>query len=299
MSPLEPSPVREDAKAFLDYVRLERGLADNTEKSYRRDLQRFAEWVEGGGIRDYLNPGPDDLGRFPGYLKDHRLGASTIARHVFTIRSFYKYLVLEQRTTNVRAELLESPTVWKRLPAFLSKAGAERLLNAPQPSDRFYLRDRALLEVLYATGGRVSEVVGLTVPALDLDRGRCRIRGKGSKERLAMLHPRAVAAVRAYLAVRPPSELPVFLSNKGGKSLNRIGIFMVIRKYGERCKLDRAACHPHALRHSFGTHMLAAGADVRAVQTLLGHSSIDTTMQYTHVDAERLRTVHKKCHPRG
>jgi integrase/recombinase XerD len=319
---LDDSPIRKDVAAFVTYLQHERCLAINSQHAYRRDLGHFADWIESGGVADYLNPGPDDLGSYPAYLRSLGLASPSISRHVYSLKAFYKFLHLEERTKNVRAEMLEGPSIWERIPKRLSPAQAVKLLDAPQPSDRFYLRDRAILEVLYATGGRVSELCGLTLSALELDSGRCRLRGKGGKERLALLNPRAVAALRDYLAnsrdtigrwrlntfPTQPSQWPkhipkdglpaVFLSQKG-KAIGRIQVFYLIRKYGRRVRIDPASLHPHAIRHSFATHMLTGGADIRVVQTLLGHASINTTQLYTRVDTPRMRAVHKSCHPRG
>src|SRR5262249_27443633 len=230
-------------------------------------------------------------------LRQEGLAPPSVARHLVALKMFYRFLRLEERTTQSTVELLSSPSLWERIPQVLSPEAVTRLLDAPQPLDRFFLRDRALLETLYATGSRASEVVGLKLVDLHLDGGFCKCLGKGGKQRIVPLGRPAVNARRAYLQeLRPrltagaPDAPWVFVS-RGGRRLTREMLWVLVKKYVRRAGL-RAKVSPHTLRHSFATHLLAGGADLRTVQELLGHANIRPTQQYTHVDRERLRAIH-------
>jgi integrase/recombinase XerD len=294
----------EDLQAFRHYIQAERGLAANTVLAYGRDLDRFAGWVAGGGVPSYLGPTLRELAGYLEFLRAEGLAPPSVARHLVALKMFYRFLRLEERTTEATVELLESPSLWERIPQVLSPANVDRLLAAPQSVERFYLRDRALLETLYATGSRASEVVGLRLADLHLDSAFCKCTGKGSKQRIVPLGRPAVNALSAYLegqrprlARRAPDAPWVFLS-RGGKGLSRIMLWVLVKKYVRRAGLNQEVS-PHTLRHSFATHLLAGGADLRTVQELLGHASIRTTQMYTHVDRERLRAIHRQFHPRG
>jgi integrase/recombinase XerD len=294
----------EDVTAFGNYIQAERGLAANTVLAYRRDLERFAQWVAGGGLPDYLNPSVRDLTHYLAFLREEKLAPPSVARHLIALKVFYRFLRLEERVAKNTVELLSSPALWERIPQVLSPESVEKLLAAPQPQERFYLRDRALLETLYATGSRASEVVGLTLPDLHLDSGFCKCQGKGSKQRVVPLGRPAVESLRTYLAdQRPklvkavPDAVHVFVS-RGGKPLTRERLWMLVKTYARRARLNPKVS-PHTLRHSFATHLLAGGADLRTVQELLGHANIRTTQHYTHVDQARLKSIHRKFHPRG
>jgi integrase/recombinase XerD len=293
----------DDVAAFRHYLQAERGMAANTVLAYGRDLQRFAQWV-GGGLRDYLRPTVRELGHYVTHLRDADLDPSSIARHLVSLKMFYRFLRLEERTAESTVELLSSPALWQRIPHVLSPESVEKLLAAPHPSERFFLRDRALLETLYATGSRASEVVGLKLADLYLDSGFCKCFGKGNKQRVVPLGGPAREAIRAYLeALRPrlaataPDAPWVFVS-RGGRALTREMLWILVKKYVRRAGLN-SRVSPHTLRHSFATHLLSGGADLRTVQELLGHANISTTQQYTHVDRDRLRAIHRRFHPRG
>jgi integrase/recombinase XerD len=294
-----------DIAAFRHYLQSERGLSDNTVQAYGRDLDRFAKWCELVRLSDHTTPTLKDLGRYVAFLHDEELAAPSIARHLVALKMFYRFLRLEERADAAAVDLLGSPKLWERIPQVLPPTAVEELLKAPEAGDRFYLRDRALLETLYATGCRASEVVGLRLADVYLDAGFCRCFGKGSKQRVVPLGRPAVAAIRSYLAERPASggrEPPesreyVFVS-KSGRSLTRILLWSLVKKYCKRAGLPHTVS-PHTLRHSFATHMLAGGADLRTVQELLGHASIRTTQHYTHVDRDRLKAIHRQFHPRG
>ena len=292
----------EHVAAFLTYFRTECGMAHNTLAAYRTDLEQFAVWFQDHGPAALTNI---ELAVFTAYL-DHLhtrgLKATSIARHLVSVKTFFRYLVLEAVIPESAAELVTSPKLWDKLPTVLSPQAVDRLLVAPGPGDRYPLRDRALLCVLYATGCRTSEVTGMTLSRVHLEDGYCLALGKGNKERLVSLNPVAIAAVEAYLAgervaLATPDALHLFLS-RTGRPLTRIMVWMLIKKYAARAGCS-AAVSPHTLRHSFATHMLAGGAEIRALQELLGHANIRTTQVYTHVEHSRLKAVHTKHHPRG
>jgi integrase/recombinase XerD len=294
----------DDIAAFRHYLKAERGMAANTVLAYGRDLDRFAEWVAGGGLGDYLQPTIRDLSHYLGHLRDERLSPASSARHLVALKMFYRFLRLEERAQPAAVELLSSPALWERIPQVLSPESVEKLLAAPLASDRFYLRDRALLETLYATGSRASEVVSLKMADLYLDSGFCKCLGKGSKQRVVPLGRPAIEALRAYLGdLRPklvravPDAEYVFVS-RGGRGLTREMLWILVKKYVRRAGLN-AKVSPHTLRHSFATHLLSGGADLRTVQELLGHANIRTTQHYTHVDRERMLKIHRRFHPRG
>jgi integrase/recombinase XerD len=294
----------DDLTAFRNYVRAERGLAANTVLAYGRDLDRFAAWVAGGGLKDYLGPNVRELMQYLSHLRDERLAPPSIARHLVALKMFYRFLRLEERVRQNTVELLSSPALWERIPQVLSPESVSKLLAAPLADDRFYLRDRALLETLYATGSRASEVVGLKLEDLFLDSAFCKCLGKGSKQRVVPLGKPAVAALRAYLSesrsrlVRGTADVPWVFVSRGGRALTREMLWNLVKKYAARAGLNPKVS-PHTLRHSFATHLLAGGADLRTVQELLGHASIRTTQHYTHVDRDRLKAIHRQFHPRG
>jgi integrase/recombinase XerD len=298
------SALADDIAAFRHYLQTERGMAANTVLAYGRDLDRFGQWTAGSGLRDYLRPTVRDLGHYLSYLRDANLAPPSVARHLVALKMFYRFLRLDERATESTVELLSSPALWQRIPHVLSPDSVEKLLAAPQPGERFFLRDRALLETLYATGCRASEVVGLNLQDLYLDSGFCKCHGKGSKQRVVPLGRAAREALRAYLdGLRPKlvataMDAPWVFVSRGGRGLTREMLWMLVKKYVRRAGLNTRAS-PHTLRHSFATHLLAGGADLRTVQELLGHANIRTTQQYTHVDRDRLRSIHRRFHPRG
>jgi integrase/recombinase XerD len=298
------SALQEDLTAFRHYLQSERGLAENTVLAYGADLDRFSGWVAGGGLRDYLRPTILDLSHYLSHLRDEKLAPASTARHLISLKMFYRFLRLEERTTDATVDLLGSPALWERIPHVLSPESVDKLLAAPTPLDRFFLRDRAMLETLYATGCRASEVVGLRTENLYLDSAFCKCLGKGSKQRVVPLGRAAVAALRAYLEEFRPRltqsapDAPWVFVSRGGRRLTREMFWVLVKKYVRRAGLNSRAS-PHTLRHSFATHMLAGGADLRTVQELLGHANIRTTQMYTHVDRDRLRAIHSQFHPRA
>ncbi|MFO0938552.1 MAG: site-specific tyrosine recombinase [Gemmataceae bacterium] len=288
--------LQSDIAAFRHYLAAERGLSDHTVQAYGRDLNRYAEWVSTFRLPDYTKPTLSDLSRYVAFLHEEKLAPPSIGRHVVSLRSFYRFMKLDERAGATAVDLLASPKLWERIPTVLNAKQIIALLNAPLPGDRFFLRDRALLEVMYATGCRASEVVGLKVQDVYLDAAFLKCHGKGNKQRVVPLGKPAVESLRAYLQGDTQSER-VF-SSRSGKPLSRIMLWKIIKKYCRRAGLSTDVS-PHSLRHSFATHVLAGGADLRTVQELLGHASIATTQNYTHVDKDRLKAIHKKFHPRG
>jgi integrase/recombinase XerD len=293
------SDLLDEVTAFREYLRAERGMADNTVVAYGHDLERYAVWAADGRMRDFRSPTLGELADYIGYMREEGLAPASVARHLVALKMLYRFLRLEERADAAAVELLASPALWERIPTVLSPENVEKLLAAPLPADRFYLRDRALLETLYATGCRASEVVNLKVADLYLDAKFCKATGKGSKQRIVPLGSKAVAALRAYLGEgRPGSTAEYVFLSRGGKRLDREVLWLVVKKYVRRAELPKKTS-PHTLRHSFATHLLSNGADLRAVQEMLGHASIGTTQIYTHVDRTRLKAMHKQFHPRG
>jgi len=301
--PLKARPLAETyLDAFVEYSAGECHLAENTVMAYRRDLRRFFEWLDGRHV-----PGLSiqDLGDYAAWLGGQGLSPSSVARHLVSLKMFYRYLQLEGIVDENHAELLGSQRLWERVPRVLSPEQVERLLAGPRRSDPYWRRDRAMLELLYATGCRASELTGLRLPDMHLDDRFCRALGKGDKERLVPLGARAVAAVRVYLeherprlAARAGTTVDWLLLSYRGRRLRRERLWELVKRYVRRTGIEETVS-PHTLRHSFATHMLAGGADLRQVQEMLGHANIATTQIYTHVDASRLKAVHAQYHPRA
>jgi integrase/recombinase XerD len=293
-----------DLNAFRDYLTSERGMARNTVIAYEADLHKYRDWVATGGLPSYLTPSVRELTHYLAHLKELGLAATSVARNLIATKMFYRFLRLEERVEQNTVELLSSPRLWERIPQVLSPESVEKLLQAPRNEDRFYLRDRALLETLYATGSRASEVVNLQLADLHLESAFCKCTGKGSKQRIVPLGAPAIAMLKVYLRDQRPlltqgdQDNPWVFVSKGGKRLTREMLWILVKKYVRRAGLN-AKVSPHTLRHSFATHLLAGGADLRTVQELLGHANIRTTQHYTHVDRSRLQAVHRQYHPRG
>jgi integrase/recombinase XerD len=291
--------------SFLDYAAGECHLAENTVAAYSRDLKRFHEWLEGRSIPQLSIR---DLADYASWLHAQDLSPASLARHLVSLKVFFRYLQLEGVLQDNLAELLGSQKLWERVPKILSPEQVDRLLAEPRPCDPCWKRDRALLELLYATGCRASELSFLKTRDVHLDEGYCLCRGKGDKERLVPLGVCAAEAVAGYLAEervrlaarwRSSEESPPWLLlSYRGRRLRRERIWELLKRYAIRSGVPPNVS-PHTLRHSFATHLLAGGADLRQVQEMLGHSSIATTQLYTHVDATRLKSVHKQFHPRA
>ncbi len=290
-------------ESFVDYLSFERGLSDRTLSAYRRDLEKLLGFLEEKGRRGPSGITPKDLRDFVFHLKDSGLAPTSIRRALSALRGYFAFLLEEGVLEVDPSERLESPRAWRKLPDVLSVEEILKILDAPNPDHRLYWRDRSILEVLYATGIRVSELVELRIINLDLEEGVCSVFGKGSKERLVPLGGPARRALERYLKeVRTlldsgKGEGRVFLNHRG-RPLTRAAIWDFVKKYAVRAGVQRDVS-PHTFRHSFATHLLEGGADLAAVQELLGHADISTTQIYTHVDREYLREVHRTFHPRG
>lgn len=288
---------------FTEFLALEQGASPRTSEAYARDLARLAEFAatKGKGAPDLL--APTDLREFVYHLKDLGLAPSSIRRAVSAIHTYFKFAAGERIVARDPSTRLETPKRWRTLPEVLSADDVERLIAAVSLDDPLAFRDRALLELAYGAGLRVSEWIGITVQDLALEEGVVRVFGKGSKERLVPVGRKAIGAVAMYLReLRPRLEKGegkgrLFL-NARGRPLSRMGAWGILRKYVTRAGLTTRVT-PHTLRHSFATHLLEGGADLRAVQEMLGHADISTTQIYTHVDREYLRSVHRQYHPRG
>jgi integrase/recombinase XerD len=280
------------------------GMSPHTLAAYRSDLMRFVRWRRIAARGPLSSLDVSTLSRYVDSLAESGLAPSSICRHLASLSTFFRFLVLEGGLEDNLAKLLVAPAVWDRLPTVLNPAAVERLLAVPDTGTRLGRRDHALLETLYATGCRASEVVGLRPADLDLKSGLARCIGKGNKERRVPLGSRAVAALEVYLQRDRPTLISgqrntttVFVS-KSGRPLSRIGLWSIVKRSARSAGLP-TAISPHTLRHSFATHLLAGGADLRAVQEMLGHASIATTQVYTRVELSRLRQVHARFHPRS
>jgi integrase/recombinase XerD len=288
---------------FRDHLALEAGNSAHTVECYLRDVRRLVAHVAGLGVGQPEAITAAGLREFVYALKDLGLSPATIHRQISALRTYFRFLVAEGYLTRNPGERLESPKRWRTLPSVLSVTDVDRLLAAPTPDVPLGMRDRALLELAYATGARVSELVGVGLQDLSFEEGVARLFGKGAKERLVPVGRRALGAVALYVReVRPlldhgKGRGRVFL-NARGTPLSRVGAWGIIKQAGRRAGIAKRVT-PHTLRHSFATHLLEGGADLRAVQEMLGHADLATTQVYTHVDREYLRTVHRQFHPRA
>ena len=305
-----PTPLQRAVRGYLDHLVVERGVADNTLKSYRRDLRRYQEFLGSRGVDDVANVDEATVAAFLMALRegdaDHQaLSAGSAARTVVAVRGFHKFAVRDGLAPVDPSAAVKPPAPAKRLPKALPLGDIEAILEAAgAPGTALALRDRALLEVLYGTGARISEAVGLDVDDLDLTQGSVLLRGKGSKERLVPVGSFASEAVSAYLVRGRPTlasagsgNAAMFLNARGGR-LSRQSAWTVLVRAAERAGVT-AEVSPHTLRHSFATHLLDGGADVRVVQELLGHASVTTTQIYTLVTVDKLREVYATAHPRA
>jgi integrase/recombinase XerD len=290
-------------EGFRDFLALESGHSANTVESYLRDLRRLGEFATSRGVRDPARLTRALLRDFVYLLKDLGLSAASIRRGVSAIRTYFGFLVGEGRVTEDPSDRLESPRRGRTLPPTLSVSEMERLLASPQLDEPLAWRDRALLELAYGAGLRVSELCGLGLTDLLLTENLVRIFGKGGKERLVPIGRSVIGAVSVYLHTKRPAldrgkSKGRVLLNARGEPLSRVGAWGVVKRATQRAGITKRVT-PHTLRHSFATHLLEGGADLRAVQEMLGHADLSTTQIYTHVDREYLRSVHKQFHPRG
>jgi integrase/recombinase XerD len=289
--------------AFCDSLWLEDGLARNTLDSYRRDLAQFAVWLERAEGKRLVEARQDDIQRYLAHRFARKARATTAARLLSSLKRFFRYCV---RAGTIRVDptiKIDAPALPRSLPKSLTEADVESLLKAPDAAGPHALRDRAMLEVLYATGLRVSELVTLKTSQVSFDMGVVRVMGKGSKERLVPLGEEALACLACYMREARTRLLggaasdDLFVTLRG-QAMTRQGFWQLIKRYAARAALGKQIS-PHTLRHAFATHLLNHGADLRVVQLLLGHSDISTTQIYTHVARERLKQLHAKHHPRG
>lgn len=296
-----PEYLDELLEQFYHHLAAERGLAPLTLESYSHDLQDFREFLFTLARTSYEEVSLADLQNYLAALEARGLSARSRARRLSALRQFFRFLLREEKLSANPVELLDSPRLPLKLPKVLGEGEVEALLAATDPATPLGQRDGALLEVLYATGLRVSELVGLTLKQVDLRRGAVRVRGKGNKERVVPMVPRAVEKLDLYLSQGRPRllqgrESPFLFLNRRGGPLSRQGFWKLLKNYALKAGVRDLS--PHTLRHSFATHLLSRGANLRVLQLLLGHADLATTQIYTHLDAARLREIHKKAHPR-
>jgi integrase/recombinase XerD len=291
-----------DIKSFVNYLTVEAGLSENTVLAYSRDLRAFQMYCRSAGIGRLRQISPTQIQKYLRILAQEQKSEGSVKRALVAIRMFLRFSRLTGLIDDDFTAVLESPKLWQRLPSVCNKRQVVDLLEAPSPEDPFYLRDKAILELLYATGIRASEVSGLQTSDLNLDIGYLRCLGKGNKERVVPIGKVAIAAVLEYIEQLRPKLAKSFSGNylllsRTGRPMSRIEVWRLVKKYAGRAGMSRNLT-VHTLRHCFATHLLAGGADLRSVQEMLGHVDISTTQIYTHIDQERLREIHRKFHPR-
>jgi len=289
--------------SFLGYLAVEKGLAKNTIESYGRDLRKYEEFLKGRGLASPADAGRPDIRELPMHLHGLGLSGTSSARAIVTVRGLHRFMLREGLAKKDPTELLESPWRGRKLPKALSAKDVEALIKAPSGRTHEEVRDRAMLEVLYAAGLRVSELVTLKPSDVDFQVGFLRAFGKGSKGRLVPLGEAALTALRAYMeGARQPmlngrTAPAMFVTRRGG-GMTRQGFWKLIKKYARLAGITKPIS-PHVLRHSFATHLLENGADLRSVQMMLGHADIGTTQIYTHIETSTMKRLHQKNHPRG
>lgn len=287
---------RNSIEPFIDYLSIERGLSPNTLQAYRRDLCQFRDWLK----KEFLQVDSALIGNYLATLREKGNKSRTLNRKLSVVRMFYKFLYTEGKIDHNPVEGVSSPRLGRKIPSFLSEKEVEALLEAPSVDEQYGSRDRAILEVVYGAGLRISELVNLNLTDLNLKGGWVKVLGKGSKERIVPLGREACRWVRIYLRKRrieTTDKLSLFC-NRYGKRLSRQACWKIIKKYSQKASITKKIS-PHTLRHSFATHLLSRDADLRFVQELLGHTNISTTQIYTHITQERLKKVYKKYHPRA
>ncbi|PYO50500.1 MAG: site-specific tyrosine recombinase XerD [Gemmatimonadetes bacterium] len=288
---------------FDDFLALEQGASVQTSRAYKLDIARFVAYANVKGAKSAIDVGARTLREYVYHLKDLGLSPASIRRNVSAVRTYFKFLLAEGHVVRDPSERLETPKKWRTLPDVLAVDEIEKLLAAPSLDEPLAFRDRAMLELAYGAGLRVSEWISLSVRDVMLQDHLVRVFGKGGKERLVPIGRRAIGAIAIYLReLRPKLEKGegkgILFLNARGQPLSRMGAWKILRKYVDQVGITKPVS-PHTLRHSFATHLLEGGADLRAVQEMLGHVDISTTQIYTHVDREYLRSVHKQFHPRA
>jgi integrase/recombinase XerD len=291
-------------KEYLTYLKLEKNLSTNTLSSYKNDLTTFISFLKDRNINDPSGISSENINSFFKLLKDIGLSGTSSARYFSSLKGFFLFLIKNKYLIKNPIERVSSPKLSKKLPAVLDVAEVEKILSKPDTKDKLGLRDKAILELFYACGTRVSELINLKVSDLFLNDEVIRVFGKGSKERLIPIGSSAIKWINEYLKQSRPllmkkskSENYLFLNSRSSK-LSRMGIWKIINRYAKEAGIEKEV-HPHTFRHSFATHLLEGGADLRAVQEMLGHADISTTQIYTHIDRDYIKQVHKQYHPRG
>ena len=284
-------------RSFLNYLLVDKGLSNNTAKAYEADISSFFQWLDNEDLK-YKNLQEDHINQYISFLFQKKMRSSSVNRKISSIKSFYIFLVKRNFVKNSPLNDLVTPKQEKYLPESMSEAEVDKLLNSPDVSNKIENRDKAMIEMLYATGMRISELVNLKMTDVDMKRCVVKVFGKGSKERLVPFGETALDSLRSYLNEREQSSSKeIFLSNRG-KKMTRVAFWQRVKVYLIRENLKNSIS-PHTLRHAFATHLLNRGADLRSVQLLLGHSDLSTTQIYTHIAKQRLSDVLKKHHPRG
>lgn len=291
-------------KEYLAYIKLEKNLSQNTVVSYKNDINAFISFLKDSSVDDPSNITSDHIRNFFKVIKELGLSGSSSARYFSSLKGFFLYLLKNKYILKNPIEKITAPKISKKLPGVLNIPEIEKILSAPEVEDKLGLRDKTILELFYACGTRVSELINLKVNDLFLDDEIIRVFGKGSKERLIPIGSSAIKWIGEYLKKSRPllmkkskSENNLFLNARGTK-LSRMGVWKIIDRYVKEAGI-RKKVHPHTFRHSFATHLLEGGADLRAVQEMLGHADISTTQIYTHIDRDYIKQVHKQYHPRG
>ena len=291
-------------KEYLAHIKLEKNLSKNTVSSYKNDITAFISYLKNKGKEDPSIISSNDIGGFFKTLNELGLSGSSSARYFSSLKGFFLYLLKNKYILKNPIEKITAPKIAKRLPGVLDINEIDKMLSAPDVNDKLGLRDKAMLELFYACGTRVSELIDLKVNDLFFDDEIIRVFGKGSKERLIPIGSSAIEWVGEYLKKSRPllmkkskSENNLFLNSRGSK-LSRMGVWKIIDRYVKEAGIEKEV-HPHTFRHSFATHLLEGGADLRAVQEMLGHADISTTQIYTHVDRDYIKQIHKQYHPRG
>jgi integrase/recombinase XerD len=301
--PPTPAAFAEEIDGFLSYLELERGLSRNTTQSYENDLRQASHFLKKIGAAGWKKVSAQQLTAWLHWLSDQGFTESSQARKLSAVRTLCRYLVHEKVREDNPTDLLAGPKIRRKLPQTLSPGEMQKLLAGPTGADAYAIRDRAMLELVYSSGLRASEICGLTLQQVDLEHGFVRVFGKGSKERVVPLGDKARDAVQAYLGsgrprlVKPKTGSELFITERG-KAMSRKTLWAMVKSAAARAGLDQAV-KPHLLRHSFATHLLGGGADLRAIQEMLGHASIGTTQIYTAVESSRLLDQHAKHHPRN
>ena len=294
--------MKELIDTFLSYLSVERGLSNNTISSYRDDLNFYIDFLSAQHVDVLSKITKKDIINFMLNQKDKGISANSISRRLAAIRMFHRFLTRERILKTDPTSLIDSPKLWKKIPETLSLNEVDALLGQPNIREKQGIRDRAILETLYATGMRVSEAVNLKVSGVNLEIGFLRCIGKGNKERVIPLGKKAVASIRRYNQASRNSflkkkESEFLFLNRSGNKISRQSLWKIIKKYARDARIKKPM-KPHILRHSFATHLLEGGADLRSVQEMLGHSNISTTQIYTHINKDRLKTIHRMFHPR-